>query len=194
MVVSDPRWVWYGGRPSLDFVNTHRDREGAGVEHLNGPGDLADWLQAADELPAASAGIDADLLADAIELREAINAGVVAAIDGKPAPAEALQVLNRWLASAAPKPSRLRNTGGRTVLNAATVERADTRQTLGYLALDAAQLIGTDLRTRLRICPGEHCGGRFLDDSPAARRRWCSMQVCGNRFKAAIHRKRQQRA
>ena len=24
------RWVWYGGRPSLDFVNTRRNREAAG--------------------------------------------------------------------------------------------------------------------------------------------------------------------
>jgi predicted RNA-binding Zn ribbon-like protein len=27
-----------------------------------------------------------------------------------------------------------------------------------------------------------------LDDSPAGRRRWCSMAVCGNRSKAAAHR------
>src|SRR5882672_6425816 len=49
------RWVWYGGRPSLDFVNTRRNREagrpdaGAGdrtagdgeAEYLRGPADLA---------------------------------------------------------------------------------------------------------------------------------------------------------
>ena len=56
------------------------------------------------------------------------------------------------------------------------------------IAADAAELLGTDLRERLRICPGPGCRGRFLDDSPAGRRRWCSMAVCGNRNKAAMHR------
>ncbi len=57
------------------------------------------------------------------------------------------------------------------------------------IAADAAQLLGTGLRERLRICPGPGCRGRFLDDSPAGRRRWCSMAVCGNRSKAAAYRR-----
>jgi len=57
-----------------------------------------------------------------------------------------------------------------------------------HIRADAADLLGTGLRERLRICPGPGCAGRFLDDSPAGRRRWCSMAVCGNRNKAAAHR------
>jgi predicted RNA-binding Zn ribbon-like protein len=191
METSDPRWVWYGGRPSLDFVNTRRDREGTGIENLSEPRDLADWLTASDMLP-APVRIDDDLLTEAIVLREAIDASLKAAIDGNAAPAAALRVLTRWLVPATEQPPRLRNTGGLTVFEAGPVKQRDARRALGYLALDAAQLIGTDLRARLRICPGPECGGRFLDDSPAARRRWCSMQICGNRHKAATHRKRQQ--
>ena len=62
------------------------------------------------------------------------------------------------------------------------------RGALALIAADAAELLGTELRERLRICPGPGCRGRFLDDSPAGRRRWCSMAVCGNRSKAAVHR------
>jgi len=62
------------------------------------------------------------------------------------------------------------------------------RGALALIAADAAELLGTGLRDRLRICPGPGCHGRFLDDSPAGRRRWCSMAVCGNRSKAAAHR------
>lgn len=191
MATSDPRWVWYGGRPSLDFVNTRRDREGGGIEHLTGPRDLAAWLTASGALP-APVKVDADLWAEAIELREAIDAALRAVVDGRAAPAAALRVLNRWLACAGDQPPRVRNKSGLTVLQTATVKQRDGGEALGALALDAAQLIGTDLRSRLRICPGTECGGRFLDDSPAARRRWCSMQICGNRHKAAIHRQRHQ--
>ena len=62
------------------------------------------------------------------------------------------------------------------------------RGALALIAADAADLLGTGLRERLRICPGPGCHGRFLDDSPAGRRRWCSMAVCGNRSKAAAYR------
>ena len=47
-------WVWYGGLPSLDFVNTCRNREAGRAdeaaevaEYLRGPDDFAAWLDAA---------------------------------------------------------------------------------------------------------------------------------------------------
>ncbi len=47
------RWVWDGGRPCLDLVNTYRDRKSGGWELLREPDDLAAWLVAAS-LVAAS--------------------------------------------------------------------------------------------------------------------------------------------
>src|SRR5690349_6481697 len=37
-------WVFDGGRPCLDLVNTLRDRCAEGVELLTGPDALAEWL------------------------------------------------------------------------------------------------------------------------------------------------------
>ena len=42
-----------------------------------------------------------------------------------------------------------------------------------------------DIATRVRVCSGRGCSWIFLDTSKAGRRRWCSMQSCGNRAKAA---------
>src|SRR5690349_1242555 len=39
-------WVWDGGRPSLDLVNTLRNRKTGGLELLRDPADLAAWLAA----------------------------------------------------------------------------------------------------------------------------------------------------
>jgi predicted RNA-binding Zn ribbon-like protein len=187
----DPRWVWYGGRPSLDFVNTRRDRQGDGIDYLDGSRDLAEWLRVA-RLVTGPTKVDGPLFTQAIELREDIDAGVRAAAANTACPPAALGRLNDWLAATIEQPPRLRATGGVVTLDSDTTRRRDARHALGRIALDAAQLLGTDLRARLRICPGADCAGRFLDDSPAGRRRWCSMAVCGNRHKAAAHRHRQQ--
>jgi predicted RNA-binding Zn ribbon-like protein len=40
----------------------------------------------------------------------------------------------------------------------------------------------------IRQCEADACGGYFLDQSRAKPRRWCSMDGCGNRAKAARHR------
>ena len=53
------------------------------------------------------------------------------------------------------------------------------------IALSAASIL-SDVRekNRLRICPGARCGWLFLDETKNARRKWCSMEACGNREKA----------
>jgi predicted RNA-binding Zn ribbon-like protein len=218
------RWVWYGGRPSLDFVNTRRDREAGRAdevaEYLRGPDDLSAWLSAAGLCPADPHGADpdgadpdgpsangtglpgpgangtglagvgpapdAETFAGALALREAISALVTATVVGDSAPAPAVRCVNQWLALPPQRPV-LHLEAGVAVLGPAPAARTP-RGVLAMIAADAAELLGTDLRERLRICPGPGCRGRFLDDSPAGRRRWCSMAVCGNRNKAAMHR------
>jgi len=59
------------------------------------------------------------------------------------------------------------------------------------VALDAARMLGLpEERARVRICASETCSARFYDRSPAGRRRWCSMALCGNAAKARRHRAR----
>ena len=97
------RWVWYGGLPSLDFVNTRRNREAGRAdevaEYLRGPDDLTAWLSAAGPGPAACRAAaspggdspgrspDEETFAAALALREAISALVTATVGGGSAPA-----------------------------------------------------------------------------------------------------------
>ncbi|MGK5548492.1 CGNR zinc finger domain-containing protein [Streptomyces sp. URMC 127] len=182
------RWVWYGGRLSVDFVNTRRDRFKGGRELLVRPGDLAEWFAEAEVTPERVA-VDEELLVQARELREAIDAGYRSAVAGEAFPEAAARTINAWLARLAEHPPRLDVEGGEAVFRTDTAP-LDARRALCRIAVDAATLLGAaDTRARLRICDGHNCSGRFVDKSVGRRRRWCSMAICGNRAKAAQHRR-----
>lgn len=179
-------WVWYGGRPSVDLVNTRMQRYAQGRELLRQPGDLAAWLAAAG-LVTGPVAIDGALLDQARELREAIDAGVRALTAGEAFPAASQGIVNAWLARLAEYPSRLEMRNGVPSFQVHSAPQ-DARGALCRIALDAAEIFGSEARDRLRICSGTNCSGRFFDNSAGRRRRWCQMAVCGNRAKASQHR------
>ncbi|MFC4050182.1 CGNR zinc finger domain-containing protein [Actinomadura syzygii] len=186
--VGDREWVWYGGRLSTDFVNTRRYRFAGGRELLKAPDDLAAWLAAA-KLTSTGVGVAGAEFDAALHLREAVDAGIRATVADEPVPGDAVDVLNHWLdRPAGPARPHLVLRSGVPALE----RRFDPRDAVTALcrvAADAAELLGTDARRTLRICPGPDCSGRFVDKSPGGRRRWCSMAGCGNRAKAAQHRR-----
>ena len=183
-----PWWYWLGGRPALDFVNTLRERWWRRVETLVTPEDLAEWLKRAgvleDEPP-----VDAALLEAARDLREAIDTATLALLDPSRKAASAAVTIDRWLPEAL-LPDRLCVRDGQPPLMTPGTPADPCRYGLGLLARDAAEMLGTDQRDRVRICASETCSARFFDRSRAGRRRWCSMQGCGNVAKARRHRAR----
>jgi predicted RNA-binding Zn ribbon-like protein len=199
LATGEPWWYWSGGRPAVDLVNTRRERWRRGVETLVTPEDLATWLVRAGVMEMSSASdrlglVTRKVLAQAIELREAIDTLLVGAIDGTPVAAtEAITLIDDWLVFAGVRPQLVAGDGGVPLLT----ERAaadSPRRALGMIALDAATMLGTDQRGRIRICASDTCSGRFFDRSPAGRRRWCSMRTCGNEAKARRHRQRQRQS
>jgi predicted RNA-binding Zn ribbon-like protein len=181
-------WYWLGGRPAIDFVNTHRERWRRNVETLLTPRDLSLWLQEARLLDGPTEVTDTRLH-DAHRLRAAIDAGVQAAMKHTAMPAQATREINRWLSHATAQQHLTAPANGVAVLT--TIAPADRVQhALAQLALDAAVLLGTDERDRLRVCASDTCSARFYDASRAASRRWCSMTGCGNTAKARRHRAR----
>jgi predicted RNA-binding Zn ribbon-like protein len=166
-------WVWDGGRPSIDLLNTVRDRVTGGRETLHTPDDLAQWLREAD-LDAGD--VDEDALVAARRLRAAIDALAFSSPS-----AGDVAVVNA-MAAEAPRGPRLTVDGGRVV---AVPPAPSVTAALGRVALDAIDLLtGAEL---LRVCAADDCGIRFADRSPAHNRQWCSMRRCGNRTKARRH-------
>lgn len=61
----------------------------------------------------------------------------------------------------------------------------DAQLPLLAVARSAAELLCGPDREIVRACPGHDCGWLFLDRR--GRRRWCSMESCGNRAKVKAH-------
>jgi len=182
-------WYWLGGRPSLDLVNTKRERWRRGVETLAGPEDLGSWLRRAEVLSGPQP-IGASVLAEALALREAIDAGVVAAVAGAAVEPAAIALIDGWLVHAGSRPQLALDAAG--LMRLGERPPADSpRRALGTIALDAARMLGTPGEVaRIRICASDTCSARFYDRSPAGARRWCSMRTCGNVAKVRRHRAR----
>jgi predicted RNA-binding Zn ribbon-like protein len=73
------------------------------------------------------------------------------------------------------------------------IDGAGVRGALGFILAIAARAMIEGSWARLKVCPGEHCGWVFYDNSRNLSGRWCSMSVCGGRAKARAHYRRRHR-
>jgi predicted RNA-binding Zn ribbon-like protein len=182
-------WYWLGGRPALDFVNTRRERWRRDIECLLSVDDVVTWLVRAGLL-AQPMRASASVLAEARDLREAIDTGVRAAVAGSRPDPGAVRLSDDWLTLAGSRPALVAGLDGRPALSE-RVRAESPRRALGMVAYDAARMLGIPSeRARVRICGSDTCSARFYDRSPAGARRWCSMAVCGNQNKARRFRER----
>jgi predicted RNA-binding Zn ribbon-like protein len=123
-------------------------------------------------------------LSAAVTLRDALQNCFGAACDGTALSARSVETVNSF---AADEPPLVQLTAHVTVVRAAT---DPVRCALAAIARDGILVAGLR-RERLRRCAA--CHAFFLDDSRGGRRRWCSMERCGNRAKVAGYRSRRQR-
>jgi predicted RNA-binding Zn ribbon-like protein len=183
------------GNLALDLVNTRRLQDGADVDEFSSPEDFLAWLARTD-LSQAAARIEQlrappvarTLLTEARRLREDIE-GLLRAHRAREVPTpHVLYGINRVLeAGRASARLQLAPNGTRLV----EVDRGEgPLAPLTPIARAAAQVaIETD-SARLRRCASDRCLRWFIDTSKGGRRKWCSMATCGNREKAAKHRRR----
>jgi predicted RNA-binding Zn ribbon-like protein len=167
------------GRMCLDFGHTIEDPYMSELVH--GIDDLEWWLAAITDVDQIS-GTEHDL-EPAISLRAAIRRCAERVVAGQPLTHHPIGVINSIAAGPSLVP-RL-TASGVSVLGAGSAAQA-----LSTIARDAIDLFSSDIAGRLRVCAGHHCGLLVLDTSRPNRRRWCSMELCGNRAKIHTYRSR----
>lgn len=175
------------GRLCLNFTATLAERHGASFDRWRSPADLARWCAEAGLLALAKAGT-ADL-GKARDLREAIYRVIELRHAGRPPKPADIALVNNWAVQ--PVAAPLLDGKGAGITYAA---RDPFAANLAAIARDAIDLVtGPDL-TRLRECAEHSCSVLFVDLSRPGKRRWCSMNRCGNKVKKAAFRERQTEA
>ncbi|MBI3965405.1 MAG: CGNR zinc finger domain-containing protein [Chloroflexi bacterium] len=192
------RFLFRGGHPSLDFVNTVSTRDGDLVDRLVGFDDLLTWLVEADLLDARKAAeakrrwaeseTATRVVAEARALRAAVRELADSLTSTREASAESLVTLNRCLQQRVGYPQVVRVAG--RYQRRIQAEYAEGVQLLGPVAEAALALLVDLAPTLVKRCGNPACVLFFYDTTKNHRRRWCSMATCGNRSKAAAHRQR----
>lgn len=176
------RFLFISGRLCLDFVHTGGADERQRFEEWYTPRDLAEWL-AASSLQIAGIEVSADDLDVAYALREAIWHTALACIHHDPLPPTAIECINQVARGPDLAPQFVGEHAYTFWTPSLTAPAA-----LSTVARDAIALFTGEQARLIRQCANPRCLLLFVDASRPGKRRWCSMDRCGNRAKTATYR------
>jgi len=192
-----PDWrdgfLFVGNQLALDFLNTRLVQNGEPLELIPDFHAVIRWFRAAGLLTSRQAGDieqqwDGSPRARNFEaairrFRESLRKEIVAwGRTAKPSRG-ALEELNRLMADH-PMLTRVRR-GAHGTTAESWFKASEPEDVIAPLAHSAATLFATGDRSRVRKCG--NCVVHFYDTSKNGTRRWCSMQLCGNRSKVAAY-------
>jgi predicted RNA-binding Zn ribbon-like protein len=193
-------FLFVANRPILDFLNTRPVPEQGPTELLPDVPALERWLVASGLVTSVKAkGLvhgwrnlpgAASFLKDLIAFRERLRDAVLR-IEANSAPSDYfIREVNAGLLQH-PLTSTLRKREGRIVREQLTdLQRPSDLWTLIFDA--TADLLSEPETRRLRRC--EACVIHFFDTSKKGSRRWCSMNICGNKLKVAAYQRRKRKS
>jgi predicted RNA-binding Zn ribbon-like protein len=181
-----PRALFLAGHRALDFLNTRVRVDGDLVDLLTCDEDVLAWLREAGIRAPQIEWRPGALVDSAHRLREGFRSLLEDQKEGRrPDPS----ILNEFLAVCQSHPRLVQERSKR--MKVETVWRQTTVESiLAPLAEAAADLIATADLGLVRRCESESCVLWFQDQTKSHRRRWCSMESCGNRHKVHAYRAR----
>jgi predicted RNA-binding Zn ribbon-like protein len=190
-------FLFLGNQAVLDFLNTRPVQNHEPLELIPDFGALLRWFQAANLLSSRNAASlqqrwgDSGRARRAVEgmwaLREKLRKEILTWEGGGAVHRSTIDELNTLMAG---HPMRTRLKASRSGLSTELYFKPRLPEDLfAPLAHSAATLFATVDRNRVRKC--DQCVLHFHDTSKKGTRRWCSMQLCGNRQKVAAYAARQ---
>lgn len=193
-------FLFVGNHLALDFLNTRPILAERPTELLPDVGALVRWLVASGLLtpqdgkaltskwrnkPQAAA-----FLRDLLKFRERLRAVVMRQEAGLSVSDAFIAELNSIL-KRHPSVITLQRKGGQ-LDSVAAYALGKPNDVWAPIGIAAADLLSDVPRRRVRQCEG--CILHFLDTSKKGSRRWCSMNICGNKVKVAAYQQRERAA
>jgi predicted RNA-binding Zn ribbon-like protein len=192
-------FLFLGNQLTLDLLNTRPAPAGEPIDLLPDFSALLQWFQAAKLLSTSQAAemqrrwsksARAQETVIAIrELRESLRHEILRWEGGGAVHPSMVRELN-LLTARHPMRYKLKAAAG-GLASVMWFEARKPEDLLAPLAHSAGELFATVDRSRVRKCA--HCVAHFHDTSKKGTRRWCSMQLCGNRLKVAAYAARRRR-
>ena len=177
-----------GDHLAMDLLNTEAMVDGEAVDYWRNGEDVLGWLARHGVTPADGDGpLDREaLLARGRTLRSLARQLIEQRKQGSLGD---IAALNAYLHAHVSAPHLARDSEGGLTLTRRV--RADpVASMLGTVAEAAAQLLVDGDFNLVKQCEHPECILWFYDRTKAHKRRWCSMALCGNRYKAAQFRKK----
>ena len=189
-------FLFVANRPILDFLNTKPVLAGGPTELLPDIRAFERWLIASDMLtsPKGKAVVRgwrqsseaAAFLDRLIAFRERLR-GAVTRIESGSSPADAFLTEVNSLLLQYPLHTSLHKRDGKVIRETLFEPRKPTDFWAPIIDATADLLTETE-SSRIRKC--ESCVVHFFDTSKKGSRRWCSMNICGNKLKVAAYQRR----
>ena len=195
MIETEKNFIFEGNDVCLDFINTEIIDRGKRIDLLGDYGEFISWLAVAgcidpgtyERMLDQSEYDREEILGEIKSFRTKLRdmAQVISA--GKPVRLSHIEPVNEILR----KDSRYSNlilidSKPRLITHLSSA-MSDPRLPV---ACAAAELLTKKDLSLVRNCSNPDCSLFFYDESKNHARRWCSMDRCGNRMKAALHYKR----
>ena len=193
-----PNFLFVANDPSLDFINTEVLLDGVRTDLLQSFEDLAVWFEQANLASGAEMQGLANIWADTSDAKSTLQA------------ARALRSVLRNAAARVAGSGRIPSDLASALMKELQHPRLATevghsrgrlktkphwvlekpRDLLVPVAHYAANFFATADYSAIRKCENPTCILFFYDTSKNHSRRWCSMELCGNRSKVAAFRER----
>ena len=189
-------FLFVGNHLALDLLNTRIVPDQSSVELLPDTAALEKWLMAAGLVTSVKGKRRLRRWRDSVEaqrfleelrrFRERLRAVVLQQEAGEAISARFLAELKRLLEQ---YPTRIAlSATGRTLRREVVFEPSTPLEVWAPIAAATADLLTEVDPSRVRKC--ESCIMHFYDVSKKSSRRWCSMNICGNRVKVAAYQQR----
>ena len=195
-------FLFVGNHLAVDFLNTKPILNGAPHELLSDAAALEQWLIASGLVATrkqravvrswhdsrqATAFLQ-NLLAFRERLRDAVLRLEAGSLPGDAFLAEVNALLKEH-----PQTASLSKQGSKVVLKR-LFEPRTPEDVWAPIVAAAAELLSGLEPSRIRKCEAEACVVHFYDTSRKGSRRWCSMNICGNKLKVAAYQRRRRLA
>lgn len=191
-------FLFLGNRLWLDFLNTHIKQNDEWVDLLSNFTDLIRWLEEAQILNHSEAQLAMsrwsassereEIVQQARAFRTVLQTGVEKITRAEPITGEIISSINSILHNHC-RSLELAFDGDKLV-SRYVGKITEPLHLLAPIAESAAQSLSGDDQTLTRKCNNPTCVLHFHDTTKNHTRRWCNMETCGNRIKAATYYER----